>query len=121
MTEKGYYKLFIWQKAHEFVIEIYKITKDFPSEEKYDLVSQIRRSAKSIATNIVEGQASGTRKMFLSYLYTANASLVETEYHLELSHDLGYLTNEDYNYLDLKRQEVGKMLNSLINSLKDKL
>ena len=120
MNEKGYHKLLVWQKSHRFVIDIYKITKNFPSEERYDLISQLRRSAKSVPTNIVEGQASGTVKKFLSYLYNANASLVETEYHLELSLDLGYLTQNDYEILDLKREEIGRMLNSLINSLKNK-
>jgi len=121
MREKGYHKLLVWQKAHQLVIEIYKITKNFPPEEKYDLTSQLRRSVKSVPTNMVEGQASGTTKMFLSYLYRPNASLVETEYHLELSRDLGYLKEEDYIQLDERREEVGKMLNSLINSLKNKI
>lgn len=72
---KGYKKLKIWERSHYLAIEIYKITKNFHREELYWLTSQIRRSAFSIALNIVEGHASNSKKEFLSFLNIANRSL----------------------------------------------
>lgn len=121
IVTKGYHKLIVWQKAHHFVLEIYKVTSAFPKEEKYDLTDQLRRSAKSIPTNIVEGQASEFLKVFLNFLDKANGSLVETEYHLELSRDLGYLSQVEYVRLDAFREEIGVLLHGLRGSLRKKL
>lgn len=85
MEKKGYKKLKVWEKAHKVAIEIYKITKKFPSEEIYGITSQLRRLAFSVPINIVEGHASNSRKEFLSFLNITNRSLVETEYLLEIS------------------------------------
>lgn len=120
MDNKGYHKLIVWQKAHRLALEIYKITKDFPSEEKFGLVSQIRRSALSVPTNIVEGHSRDSKKSFLNFLDIANTSLVETEYHLEVAKDLGYLSEENYNKIEELRREVGALLNSFIRSLRKK-
>lgn len=100
----------VWQKAHELVIEIYKITKEFPNSEKYGLVTQLRRSAASIATNIVEGYKRRSSKDFAHFLNMADASLEETKYHLLLACDLKYLGNDIYEQLLIKADEVGRML-----------
>lgn len=74
--KKGYRKLKVWGKAHKFAMEIYKTSKVFPKEEIYGLTSQIRRAAFSVSLNIVEGQASVSKKEFLNFLNIANRSLV---------------------------------------------
>lgn len=117
-NNKKYYKLRVWQAAHRFALNIYQATKTFPKEELFGLISQIRRSALSVPTNIVEGQASHSRKDFLNFLNISNRSLAETEYLLEFSRDLKYLNHNDYIKLDSGRDKVGRLLFSLIKSLK---
>jgi four helix bundle protein len=80
-----------WEKAHKLVLEIYMITRKFPGHEKYGLTAQLRRSAVSIPTNIVEGYKRKSDKDFAHFLNMADTSLEETKYHLLLSYDLGYL------------------------------
>ena len=110
--------LLVWKKTHAFVLEIYQITKSFPKEEKFGLVSQIRRSASSIPTNIVEGQKRNSPKDFLHFLNMADSSLEETKYLLILSKDLKYLDETNFMNLSSKCDEIGKMLSGLQKSLK---
>ena len=119
MEKKGYKKLKIWEKAHIFAIEIYKISAKFPREELYGLSSQIRRAAFSIPLNIVEGHASVSKKEFMSFLNIANRSLVETEYLLEVVTELNFISETDYQRLEKMRNEVGVMLNAFKNSIKE--
>ena len=97
--KKGYKKLKVWEKAHKLALEIYKISKTFPKEEIYGLTSQIRRAAFSVSLNIVEGQASTSKKEFLSFLNIANRSLVETEYLLEIVRELSFIDGNEYKYI----------------------
>ena len=108
----------VWQEAHKLVLEIYRITKKFPDEERFRLTDQICRSASSIPANIVEGQSRQTTKEYLQFLYTARGSVAETKYHLLLAKDLEYLKNSDYSEIIMGYDNVGKMLNGLISSLK---
>ena len=107
----------VWQKAHEFVLEIYKLTTTFPVSERYGLTSQIRRSAASIPTNIVEGYKRRSDKEFAHFLNIADASLEETKYHLLLSNDLKYIDKCNYERLIVVAEEVGRMLYGLQKSL----
>jgi four helix bundle protein len=100
----------VWEKAHKLVLEIYKLTRKFPSHEKYGLTAQLRRSAASIPTNIVEGYKRKSDKDFAHFLNIADTSLEETKYHLLLSYDLGYLKDNEYENLSKLTEEVGKML-----------
>ena len=117
MTVKTFRDLKVWQKAHELVLEIYKTTKTFPMEEKYVLVSQIRRSAASIPTNIVEGFSRKTNKDYAHFINIANGSLEETKYHILLARDLGYIKENDFNVLKGGCDEIGKMLYSFYRTL----
>ena len=110
MSRKGYADLKVWQKSHKFAIEVYKLTKQFPKEELYGLTSQMRRSSLSIPTNIVEGHASSSKKEFLNFLNIANRSLVEVEYLLEFSLELGFIEKQEYNHLEEMRKEVAVIL-----------
>lgn len=120
MGNKGYHKLIVWKKAHELVLKIYRLTRNFPPEEKFGLISQMRRSALSVASNIVEGHSRRSKKAFLNFLDISNASLVETEYHLEVAKDLSYLSKDEYEDVEVLRNEVGALLNSFMRTLRSK-
>lgn len=105
----------VWQKAHKVVLETYKITKDFPGEEKFGLVSQMRRSAVSIAANIAEGFKKRSPRDKVNFYNIAQGSLEELRYYMILAKDLAY-TNDTAAILSVI-DEVGKMLHSLINSV----
>ena len=107
----------IWQEAHSLVLEVYGITRDFPREEIYGLISQIRRSAVSVAACIVEGHSRNTTKEFIKFLFDARGSSAETKYHLLLSKDLGYINSDVFEKLNNRYEILGKRINSLINSL----
>ena len=108
--EKNFKKLLVWQRADELCRQIYMITKQFPKDELYGLTSQIRRAAVSVPTNIVEGSARRNRNEFKQFLNIAIGSLAETEYLLELSVKLGYLSQDEYNLTASLRHETGAML-----------
>ncbi len=118
---KTFRDLKVWNKAHELVLEIYKITKSFPNEEKFGLVAQLRRSASSIPANIVEGFKRRSKRDYAHFLNLADASLEETKYHIILSKDLGYINNGDIDRLNCICDEVGKMLYGLQNKLNTQL
>lgn len=121
MGEKGYKHLRVWEKANEYALAVYQATRKFPREELYGVTSQIRRAALSVAVNIVEGQASSSKKDFLNFLNISNRSLVESEYLLEFSKDLAYLSDFDYELLEAKRREAGLLLTAFIRGVRAKL
>lgn len=118
MVDK-YEKLPIFKEAHLLVLQIYKLTKSFPTDEKFGIISQIRRSSSSIIANIIEGNARGYRKEFINFLSIATGSLEETKYFLLLSRDLGYITDLEYIASHNQSEEVGKQLNGLTKYLKN--
>lgn len=120
MDNKGYKKLKVWEKAHKFAVEVYKMTNKFPREELYGLTSQIRRAAFSIPLNIVEGHASTSKKEFLNFLNIANRSLVETEYLLEVSQELNFMNEAEYQRLEKMRYEVAVILNAFAKAVRSR-
>lgn len=114
---KTFRDLNVWQKAHKLVLNIYRITKDFPKEEKYGLVSQLRRSAASVPTNIVEGFKRKSKTDYAHFINIADSSLEETKYHLILAKDLGYISDKDLEDLSNMCDEVGRMLYSFYKKL----
>jgi len=117
MSIKSFEDLIVWQKSHKLTLDIYKITSSFPKEEKYALSQQIRRSCSSVPTNIVEGYRRKTTKDLLSFLNIASGSLEETKYQLILCKDLNYISEDKYNELREKANEISKMLFGLKKSL----
>ena len=119
--QQGYVTSFkdlkVWKKAHELTLFIYKVTREFPIEEKFGLTSQMRRSACSIPTNIVEGYKRKGRKELLYFLNIAEGSLEETKYHLILANDLGYYPKQVFQALFDLASEDGKILTGLKRSL----
>ncbi len=106
--------LIVWQKAHEFVLDVYSFTKSFPKSELYGLSSQFRRAAISIASNIVEGFKKKGIRDKVRYLNISQGSLEECRYYIILSKDLGYGNKKS---LDNKLQEVSKLLNAYSNAI----
>lgn len=121
VLQKGYQKLQVWQEAHKLVLLVYEITKVFPHDEAFGLVSQMRRAVVSTAANIVEGHAKRSLKDFLRFLNTSNGSLVELEYYFELSLSLIYIKQSDYEKLEQQRIIVGNLLNGLMKSIRTKI
>ena len=109
----SYRDLIVWQKAMELVKDTYLLTKIFPKEEFYGLTSQIRRCAISIPSNIAEGRGRNSDKEFVRFLQISLGSLYELQTQLELSLELGYVSNID-NLLNLSI-EIEKMINTLIS------
>ena len=109
-------KLDVWKKSIELVSEIYTVTANFPSEEKYGIVSQIRRAAVSIPSNIAEGCARYSDKENLRFL-DATGSLAELETQLIISKNLGFIESED---LIQKLYPIAQMLSGLKRHLKQK-
>ena len=106
--------LIVWQKAHQFVLMVYKYTSRFPKSEMYCLTSQFRRATISIAANIAEGFKKKGKADKLRYLNIAQGSLEECRYYLILSHDLNYGTNQE---LMNQLTEVSKILEAYSNSI----
>lgn len=106
----SYKKLNVYLKANELVLLIYKVTRSFPKEELFGLISQMRRCAVSVAANIVEGYGRRTKNDTLQFLYVARGSLNELEYYIDLAFQLHYFLKEDYDKLILLRQDTGKLL-----------
>ena len=109
--------LIVWQKSHDFVLFVYSLTNTFPDIERFGLCQQLRRSASSVAANIVEGKSKKTDKEFCAYLYNSRGSLEETRYHLLLSKDLKYIDLEQYEELEKRAAEISFLLNKLIQSI----
>ena len=114
---KGFKQLKVWQKAYELVLEVYKISKIFPKDELYGLLSQIRRAAVSVLANIAEGYERKHRKEYLQFLHIAKGSLGEVETFLHLAKDLRYLSEEKFLLIEQKRKETARLLRGLIRSL----
>ncbi len=104
--------LVVWKKSHELVLEVYRITKDFPNEEKFGLVPQMRRAAVSIPANIAEGFKKRGSKDKINFYNISQGSLSELQYYSVLIKDLGFKVNLDK--INSLIPEIGKMLNGLI-------
>jgi len=105
--------LAVWQRSHALVLHIYKLTREFPSDERFNLVSQIRRAALSVPTNIAEGSKRIGRSDYARFLNIAEGSLAETEYLLMVGRDLGYIANKSSVGPQKEIEEISKMLYGL--------
>ena len=117
---KDFNQLRFWQKAHAFVLELYKETNSFPRDELYGLTSQIRRASVSIPSNIAEGCGRSGDAELARFCQIAMGSASEVEYQLLLARDLGFTSVEDHKQLEDQLTEVKRMLNSFIQKLKAK-
>jgi len=115
---KDFRKLNVWEKAHQLTLKIYNVTEEFPREELYGLISQIRRAAVSIPTNIAEGSVRSSDADFARFLHIALGSTSELEYLILLSKDLKFIQSEVQEELNAEINEIKKMLITFIKKLK---
>ncbi|MBR4388054.1 MAG: four helix bundle protein [Prevotella sp.] len=111
----------VWQQSIEMVTSIYMMTKTFPKDELFGLVSQIRRAAVSVPSNIAEGYARGTDREKLHFLRISSGSMSEIETQLMLCLNLGYISQDLYEEMSERVTSVWKQLNALISSVKSRL
>ena len=109
-----------WQKAHAFVIMVYKACASFPAHERYGLCSQFERAAVSIAANIAEGYRKDGIADKLRFLNISQGSLEECRYYVLLSYDLSYIDSETYNNMNMSIEEVSRLLNAYYRGIKER-
>ncbi len=112
---KTHRDLTVWQKSMQLVTDIYEMTANFPETEKYGLISQLRRAAVSIPSNIAEGAARNSTKEFKRFLYISLGSLAEVETQLEISQNLGY--HQKFGQYSQSLGDIRRLLLGLIRSL----
>ena len=114
---RNFKTLKVWEKAHRLTLDVYRITKVFPDNEKYGLTSQLCRAAASIPTNIAEGCGRTGSRELARFMSIAAGSACEVEYQLYLAMELNYIGTEYYDKLDTQVNEIKRMLNTFIQRL----
>lgn len=107
-----------WQKAHEFVVMVYEMTRQYPSAERFGLCSQFQRAAISIPANIAEGYRRDGINDKLRFLNIAQGSLEECRYYILLSKDLGYINAQAYEVMNSAIEETSRLLNAYYKGIK---
>lgn len=115
---RKYKDLIIWQRSVKLATEIYKITSDFPTEEKYGLISQMRKCAVSIPSNIAEGAGRSSDKEYRRFLDIAYGSAYELETQIFISFNLDFIEKESFQVLTKEIDEIQKMIFSFSKQLK---
>lgn len=108
----------VWKLAHELTLEVYRLTKAFPADERFGLTSQLRRAAASIAANLAEGCARGSDADFGRFVQMALGSTSEVDYHLLLARDLGYIDVETHKLLEPNIHSTRRMGLALLKRLR---
>ena len=117
-NQNSYRKLIVWQKADELAFQEYLITRNFPKDELFGLISQMRRSAFSVPANIIEGYARSSKKEKMQFYNIARGSLTELEYYVDFSLRLAYISKDQHKKLADLRNEVGRLLNGFMKSIR---
>ena len=118
---KSFEELEAWQEAHKLTLAIYQATRSFPKDERFGLISQLRRASSSIGANIAEGFGRRSTKDFIRYLEISSGSLEEVRNFLLLARDLGYLQEKEFVQLSGKGDLAGQLLGGLMQSLRKRL
>jgi four helix bundle protein len=112
-------ELKVWQKAIDIVVDVYKLTSEFPQHERFGLSSQVQRAAVSIPSNIAEGAGRNNKGEFNQFLGIANGSSFELETQLTISAKLGYADNQEIEKICIKLSEIQNMIFGLQKTLKN--
>ncbi|MFN3341428.1 MAG: four helix bundle protein [Flavobacteriales bacterium] len=110
----------MWQEGKAISILVYRITSAFPAEERFGLVSQIRRSAVSIPSNIAEGWGRNTNQNLIMFLRNSMGSLCELETQLEISFELGFVNEQTFEEIQQRLNLLSRQLKKFINSINEK-
>jgi four helix bundle protein len=110
----------VWQEAMKFAVKIYRVTAQFPRHELYGLSNQLRRAAVSVPSNIAEGKGHRSDREFGNYLLHARGSLLEVQTQIMIAQELQYISGEESKRILASSDAIGRSLNSLINSLREK-
>ena len=121
MSLLHYRELIAWQKSMALVKNVYSYSMEFPSDERFGLTSQIRRAAVSIPSNIAEGQGRDSTREFIRHLSIAYGSLMEVETQILIAEDLGYANQQTSSKLLRESDEIGRVINGLLRSLRKRL
>jgi four helix bundle protein len=116
---RDFHGLLVWQKSHALALNIYRLTKRFPDDERFGLVSQLRRSAASVPANLAEGCGRGGEQEFARFVQIAMGSAAEVEYRVLLAKDLAYITDPDFHTVQNAVEEVKRMLAWLFRSARE--
>jgi len=111
----------VWQEAMKFAVHVYRVTNRFPRHELYGLTQQLRRAAVSIPSNIAEDKGHHSDREFKHFLLHARGSLLEVETQLMIAQQLQYLSSEEGEPLLMSAETIARSLNSVINSLREKV
>ena len=117
---RGYQDLEVWQKAMDLVVETYRLTKTFPSDERFGLIAQLRRASVSVPSNIAEGRGRFGLGGFLYHLSIATGSLMEVETQFLISERLEYLTPSEARKVLERTAEVRRLLAGMVRALRTK-
>ena len=120
MIEKmdyGFQRVIAWQKAHDFVLKVYRVTKGFPEDERFGLSSQFRRAAVSIEANIAEGYKKLSKADKLRFLNIAQGSMEECRDYIVLSRDLDYINEQEYEELKKLSEYASRMINAYCDGI----
>jgi four helix bundle protein len=111
----------VWQRSISFVTEIYRVTSEFPREEIYCMVSQLRRAAISIPSNIAEGSARRNTREYIQFLHVSLGSAAEIETQIIISINLGFIMQDKAGIIQAELEEIIRMLSGLIKAIADKI
>ena len=114
---KTFKELIVWQKAHQLVLEVYKITRKFPREEVYALTNQMKRASVSVAANIAEGYKKKSAAAKLNLYNVSEGSLEEIKYYFILARDLEYISQKDEAELTTSAEEIGRLLSAYMSAI----
>lgn len=117
MTKHNFRQLKIWKEGIELTKSVYTLTKKFPTDERFNLTSQLRRCTVSVPSNIAEGTSRSSNKAFSHFLEISLGSLFELETQIILSHELEFLDNESFSTIENKIIELQKMISGFSKTL----
>lgn len=110
-------RLKVWEKSHALTLRTYAVTKSFPKAETYGLVSQLRRAAVSVGSNLAEGSGRGSKREMANFVRIAIGSTHELQYQFLLARDLGWISSQEYPSLEAAANEIRAMLEGLRRSM----
>lgn len=115
---KSFTDLIVWQEGHRLVLQVYKVTKNFPKEEQFGLTNQLRRAVVSITSNIAEGFSRNSYKEKVQFYTMALGSVTEVQNQLLIARDIEYFVNKEFQAMAIQTVTVNKLLNGIIKKSK---